>query len=247
MTRTIPIPSLTRLVCSGPSSGLIQRTVQSHHIIHNAPRIQQTCYHPARRRAFATTTIYQKQKVYVTKDDLEREFVLDEDIPTRQVLVRNKETGKLDPPQTLIAVLSTIDRDTQVVRALATPEDGPAVVEVVAKSALTERLKNKEIAAMESARATRAKKPKQIEVNWAMSSNDLQMKLRQLRDFVDKGKRVEVLLASRKRQRKATQEEAELVVDEIRKTISEIEGCKEVAPMEGKIGGQAVIVVQKQA
>lgn len=244
MTRTTPLSSLRRLAVSNSSSSLLQRTTQPQHIL---PRIHQTCYHPARRRAFTTTTTNHKQKVYVTKDDLEREFVLDEDIPTRQVTVRNNETGKLNPPQTLISLLSTIDRDKLVVRALATPEDGPAVVEITTKSGLTERLKNKEIAAMESARATRAKKPKQIEVNWAMSSNDLQMKLRQLREFVDKGKKVEILLASRKRQRKATPEEAAVVVDEIRKTISEIEGCKEVAPMEGKIGGQAVIVVQKQA
>lgn len=187
-----------------------------------------------------------KPRVYITKDDIKKEFILDEDIQAYQVHVKDPETGKLNPPERLLAVLSTIDRNTQVVRALATSGDGPTVVEIINRATLVERLKNKEISALESARATRAKKPKQIEVNWALSSNDLQFKLRQLREFVGKGKRVEILLASRKRQRKATPEEAENVVKEIQKAISEIEGCREVAPMEGRIGGQALMIVQKQ-
>lgn len=243
---------------SSSSLNLAQRTIQPQHNGSITMIIRQRSYHPARRRTFTTTSAHQKQKqietesagprkprVFITQDAVSKEYVIDEDIPTREVQVKDAETNKLRPPQSLFSILSSIDRDVQVVRALATPPDAPTVVEIITRSSLLDRLKNKEILAVENARAVRAKKPKQIEINWALSSNDLQIKLKQLREFLDKGKRVDVLLASRKRQRKATFEEAQNVVNEIRKTIDEIDGCKEIAPMEGKVGGQALMIVQK--
>lgn len=264
MTLQIPAQSLTQLAIrsSRSSSRPAQRTLQiiQQQLNHCTPIIRQSNYHPARRRTFTTTAQHAKQKqidtetitprrprVYLAKDAVEKEFVLDEDIPTRDVQLKDAETGKLRPPQSLVSILSTIDRDVMVVRCLVAPPNAPAVVEVIPHSDLVDRLKNKEIHAMEHARSTRVKRPKQIEVNWALSSNDLQLKLKQLRDFLEKGKRVDILLASRKRQRKATLEEAQNVVSEIRRTIEEIEGCKEIAPMDGKIGGQALMIVQKVA
>lgn len=257
MTLQKPIHSLTRLAVCSSSSSLAQRTQQLQAIAITSI-IRQTSYHPARRRPFTTTSPREKQKqletepagprkprVFISNDAVSKEFVLDEDIPTRDVQIKDHETNKLKPPQSLISILSTLDRKSQCVRALATPPNAPTIVEVIQKTELLDRLKNKEILALENARALRAKKPKQIEINWALSSNDLQMKLKQLREFLDKGKRVDILLASRKRQRRATFDEAQNVVNEIRKTISEMEGCKETAPMEGKIGGQALMIVQK--
>ena len=90
----------------------------------------------------------------------------------------------------------------------------------------------------------RTSKPKQIELNWAISGNDLDIKMKQMREFVEKGKKVELLLASKKRQRRASPEEANGTVETIRKAVADIPGCKEMKPLEGKIGGQAIMFVQ---
>lgn len=171
---------------------------------------------------------------------------MNQDIPAKQVQLKDPNTGKLLEPQALSLLLRSIDRNVEVIRALATPPDQPAIVEITTREALLDRLKQKEAQAASVEKIKRDSKPKQIELNWAISGNDLELKMKQLRQFVEKGKKVEILLAAKKRQRKATPEEANSVVQEIRKTIEEIEGCRELKPLDGKIGGQALLTVGKQ-
>ncbi|KAJ9658417.1 hypothetical protein H2198_003701 [Neophaeococcomyces mojaviensis] len=178
-------------------------------------------------------------------DRLHEEFTLDEDITGRWVQLKDEQTGKLREPQTLLSILSTIDRDKQAVRQLGAPPNAPVIVEVTAWEALRSRIQAKEASQAAAAKSLRDSKPKQIELNWAISAHDLDLKMKQLKEFVEKGKKVEILLAAKKRQRRATPEEAQNVVKHIRKTISEIERCKELAPMDGTVGGQALMVVQK--
>jgi len=178
-------------------------------------------------------------------DKLHEEFTLDEDIVHRWVQLKDAQTGKLKEAQTLLSILSTIDRDTHVVRQLGTPPNAPVIVEITTLEALRSRIQAKEASQAAAAKSLRESKPKQIELNWAISGHDLDMKMKQLREFLDKGKKVEVLLAAKKRQRRATPEEAQEVIKHIRKTIAEIDRCKEIAPMDGNIGGQALMVVQK--
>lgn len=218
----------------------------------------QICHQLAKQRTYATYSPISRQNGSVggprqqrprpaaVKEPIYREFVLDEDIPAREVQLKDPQTGKLNDPQPLFSILRTLDRDTQVVRALAQPPGAPAIVEVSEKSALVARLKAKEEAAAEIAKEKRQSKPKQIELNWAISGHDLEMKIKQLRQFVDKGRIVEILLAAKKRQRRATPEEADNVLAELRKAIAETEGCKEIKPMQGRVGGQASLIVQKQ-
>ncbi|KAB8296203.1 hypothetical protein EYC80_008986 [Monilinia laxa] len=82
---------------------------------------------------------------------------------------------------------------------------------------------------------------KTIEMNWAIEKNDLGHRLGKIRDFLEKGNKVEVLLAGKKKGRKATMEEAEEVVRRIREFVEEVEGAKEGRKMEGKIGAQAIL------
>ena len=214
------------------------------------------CFCPFQPRTYSTSTNRQaeavvsntqrKARIKVTKDAVEKQFILDEDIPATQVRLKDSETGKLLEPQSLFSLLRSINRDVQVVRALATPPDEAAIVEITTREVLVDRLKQKELQAANVEKVKRDSKPKQIELNWAISGNDLDLKMKQLRQFVEKGKKVEILLAAKKRQRKATPEEANNVVQEIRRTIDEIEGCKEIKPLDGNIGGQALMTVGKQ-
>jgi translation initiation factor IF-3 len=91
----------------------------------------------------------------------------------------------------------------------------------------------------------RTEKPKQLELNWAISENDFAMKLKQLEQFLDKGRKVEIILANKKRQRRATPDEAQNVVKVIRERVTEI-GARELK-MEGNILGQAVMTIQKKS
>lgn len=91
----------------------------------------------------------------------------------------------------------------------------------------------------------KTKKPgsvtKTIEMNWAIDKNDLGHRLGKIRDFLEKGNKVEVLLAGKSKGRKATMEEAEAVVKRIRDSVEEVEGAKESRKMEGRLLAPAVL------
>jgi len=217
--------------------------------LHSGLRSHQQCTYTTSAicRAEDNASASQKRaRIKVGKDAIQKEFILDEDIPARQVQLKDSATGKLLEPQSMFSLLRTINRDTEVIRALATLPGQPAIVEITTKDILLDRLKQKQLQAATVEKVKRDSKPKQIELNWAISGNDLDMKMKQLRQFVEKGKKVEILLAAKKRQRKATPEEANSVVQAIQKTVDEIEGCRELKSLEGNIGGQALMTVGKQ-
>ncbi|EXJ83993.1 hypothetical protein A1O3_04660 [Capronia epimyces CBS 606.96] len=179
----------------------------------------------------------------VTIDDKLAQFNLDEMIDTRQVRVKTAD-GKISSPIDLRQVLKSIDRTTSHVLQLSkSGEHEFAIVQVVERANLIKQIKEKETAQRRVQHAQKEKRPKQIELNWAISSNDLQLKLRQMEDFLRKGKKVELLLASKRRQRKASTEEAEALLKTLREKIQEV-GAAEISPMEGAILRQATMTVK---
>ncbi|RMZ74738.1 hypothetical protein DV737_g5786, partial [Chaetothyriales sp. CBS 132003] len=174
-------------------------------------------------------------------------YTINRAIASRWVQVRNEE-GKLSSPQMLETVLSQIQPTTQVVRQLAAPGQGQvpdtAVVEVTDISVLLKQLAGREQAAKEVQKKAREAKPKQLELNWAISDNDLELKMRQMEQFLHKGKKVELILAAKRRQRKATPEEAEALMAKLDERVEQAGGKK--VKMEGKLLGQASITLQKK-
>ena len=173
-------------------------------------------------------------------------YVLNNDIEAPNVQIRT-EDGKLGPPQPLRTLLSSIDRSSEVVRQLAAqgPNPNTAVVEVQEISALLKMVAQRDQAVRELEKSRKDQKAKQIELNWAISGNDLELKLKQMEQFLDKGKKVEVVLASRKRQRKAEEDEAQTLMKKLRERIEEV-GAKEMK-LEGRLLGQAMMTVQKKS
>jgi len=179
----------------------------------------------------------------VTIDDKIAELPLDEDIDTPEVRVKGDD-GRPSEPRDLFEVLDSIDRSTQHVLQLSKPgEHEHAVVRVVERRDLIRKIKDKEEAARQAKTAQKEKKPKQIELNWAIGGNDLQLKLKQMEDFLRKGKKVELMLAAKRHQRKASAEEAEALMRTLKEKVNEI-GAIEVAPMEGTFPKQALITVK---
>lgn len=173
-------------------------------------------------------------------------YTLNGDIPSRWVQVRAPDTNKLGSPELLTALLASIDSSTQSVMMLGShPEQADtAVVRVVDTSSLLEEASQKAKTNKEKAKAAKQGKPKQIEMNWAIGQHDLEMKLKQLEKFLAEGRTVEVLMAHKKRQRRATMEEAQETLNTLKKKVEEV-GGRERSALQGHVGAQASLVVEK--
>ena len=108
-----------------------------------------------------------------------------------------------------------------------------AACKIYTKSQLREAYKTKLRAAKNLKKAQVSSKI--IELNWAIAPRDLQQKLEKMETFLMEGRRVEVVLASRKRQRQADVEECKEVLKRVKKAADRVPGTKEDL-REGKIG-----------
>lgn len=86
---------------------------------------------------------------------------------------------------------------------------------------------------------------KSLELNWAIDHNDLGHRLKRLQEFLEEGRRVEILLATKKKGRKATSEECNNVMERITKTVEDVKGARELRPMEGKLGAVVTLAYQR--
>ena len=172
-------------------------------------------------------------------------YTLNEAIQAEHVQVRNAD-GRLEPPQPLRRLLDSLSSPNQLIRQLAAQGETPgvAVVQITDVDTLLKAAAEREQVAKDLEKSRKENKPKQIELNWAISENDLSLKFKQLEQFLDKGRKVEVLLAAKKRQRKASQDEAEGVMRRLKSKVEEL-GAKELKS-EGRVGGQVTFTVIKK-
>lgn len=162
----------------------------------------------------------------------------DDEIKSWAVSLVNEE-GHLEEPRSTSAVLSSINRKTHSLVTVSAGEPGsPPICKIMDKKAMRDAEKAKAVAARRSTVTT-----KTIELNWAIDGNDLGHRLQRIRDFLGKGNRVEVMMAPKRKGRKASEEEAQVLVERIREAIG---GCeaKEFKPMEGKLLGTATIYAE---
>ena len=188
----------------------------------------------------------QRQPIWIREATKLTSHVLDEAIESRWVQVKDVATNKLAEPKTLVTLLQEIDRekDSVVLLAMNGPTPDTALVNIqsrsdllagdLAKAAKKEKLKKQGSAV----------KVKQIELNWAISGNDLDLKLRKMEQLLGKGMRVEMLFANKKRQRRAEEDEAGATLKKVRERIVEL-GASERS-LNGKVGQQATLVVEKK-
>ncbi|KAJ5682340.1 hypothetical protein N7462_005505 [Penicillium macrosclerotiorum] len=166
--------------------------------------------------------------------------IKDEAIGTRLVQIVDEEQG-LRPPQRLAEVLASFDRSKffllQVSGATA---DRPPVCKILNKMEARQHEKAK----AKSAKAGKTQL-KQIELNWAIDAHDLSHRLKQLTNFLEKGRKVEVVMKRKRSKRPPTVDEIKQVIQSVLDTTREAGGTQ-VKTMEGEPGKQVIITVKKE-
>ncbi|KAF1986466.1 hypothetical protein K402DRAFT_332864 [Aulographum hederae CBS 113979] len=182
-----------------------------------------------------TLTYIERQKLRKTTSSAK----LDERIASVYVNFVTPENEFL-PLRKLSDVISGIDRETHHIvqvadgnRSASDPKDRIPVVKLIRKQELFEQaLKQAEI------KRTNKKKSvsgKTIELSWSIDGNDLSHRLRKAQEFLDEGRKVDVVLAPKKRGKVVSEKECEELLDKIKGEF--IGGTKEYKDAEGKIGG----------
>lgn len=164
----------------------------------------------------------------------------DEEIRSDYVRIANSE-HQLEPPARLRDVLQSIERPANFILQVAPPTRNELpICRIMNRAAIREYEKAK-------AKAAQAAKSsnKQIELNWAINAHDLSHRLKQLTNFLDKGRRVEIVLTRKKGKRLPTVEEVKHLMDTVLETVKAADATQ-VKPMEGEPGKQVTLVVKKR-
>ena len=196
----------------------------------------------------------------VTYDPLS-DVVKDEAIEARRGVRIVQPDGSLGPVRQLSSIIHSLKRPEEHLVLLSrmepssvTPSDSDdpealdqrvAICKIASRAELLKQKSDRERMLKLQKKAMKEKAPKQIELNWAIGRNDLDVKLGQLEDFLEQGKTVELILAAKRKARKATEEEAMNVLKHIQKKITEMH-AKEVRPMEGQLLKQALFTLKKR-
>ncbi|KAH0564877.1 hypothetical protein GP486_001734 [Trichoglossum hirsutum] len=174
---------------------------------------------------------------YAQAAPLKRRLPRDEEISASNVHLVD-EHGTFHPPTPVRKLLASFDRKLYHLVAVAPIESGQIpICKIVPRKELRDRERAKPV-------KNPANIVKQLELNWAIDSNDLGHRLNKMREFLEKGMRVEVILANKRKGRKANAEEAAAVVRRIREKITEVEGAREWRSADGRVMGQMTMFLQ---
>jgi translation initiation factor IF-3 len=166
--------------------------------------------------------------------------VKDEEIRAEFITLVN-EDGKLDPPTRLSDALLAIKRPDNFILQVSPGFRGRApVCKVVNRLEMREQERAKAKAAHVTKNAA-----KQIELNWAIDVHDLSHRLKQLTSFLDKGRKVEVILTKKRGKRAPTVEEIKHVMDSVLQATKEA-NAMQIKPMEGEPGKHVILSVKKK-
>ena len=162
-------------------------------------------------------------------------------------------TNKLeDQPRTRFDVLRMMNRETHRLKQVSDDEPNnrnfTPVCKIVSKKEEYERDRHfKKVVKERKMEGARAGSVKVLELNWAMDANDLAHRCERVAEFLSEGRRVEIVLAAKKKGRKATRAECDGLVKKIGETCDSVPGAKALKSLDGKIGAFATIVLQGKA
>ncbi|KAK0666843.1 hypothetical protein QBC41DRAFT_145463 [Cercophora samala] len=173
--------------------------------------------------------------------------VLNYNIRGQMVVIRTKD-GTLSEPQDRDEVLQNLDLDKSALEMLAEPKPGRPYP--ICRIILHEDEQKKAYTLMKAEKKKLQNEvkvaQKEVEMNWAMAPHDLTTKIRRLKGFLEKGYRVEVTMMhpKKKSKRKASDEEAKQVFDEVIKVLEEVPGTTEYKARQGQVGKTQLLFLQ---
>ncbi|KAK3297582.1 uncharacterized protein B0H64DRAFT_392491 [Chaetomium fimeti] len=223
---------------------LPSRTVPIQPSFSSPPRRHFSVYHAAQlnyRRKPARTGKEAKDA------PAESRTMRDYDIVFPWIQVR-QEDGRLSEPQRTNLVLKQLDLDRDSLILVATPRvdplsNGPEypICRIGDRKA--------EMAAEAEKLAIKKNTPKivtkELELNWAIAPHDLRTRMTQLKKFLSKGCQVRVTMMHPKKRAKkrASLEEAKVVLQNLELAVEEVPGAKETKPREGAVGEMLVLLL----
>jgi translation initiation factor IF-3 len=242
-----PAQCLLRALCPTPQRSVLYRRVlrESRAKLNvSAHRSAQSFYVKRNSAAGASGN---GTRIVVQKQDMLSDIVKDEDIDAPLGVQVVQEDGKLGPVQRLMSVLQDVSREEEHLVQVSPPDERrpTAVVKIFKRTDLIRQKVDRRKAVQKQQKSLKDKAPKQMELNWAIGPHDLDIKLGQLEAFLEKGKTVEIILAAKRKQRKAEPDEGDAVLKKIRERLAKID-AREIKPMEGHVLKQAILTVRKK-
>ena len=222
------------------SSRCIFSTATALHRVFIAPIEQSTLLITPPPRARPSPAFHQT-RCYAAPPFPERRLPHDDLIKSWSIILVNDD-GTLGEPRSTYDVLQTIDRSVETLVQVSPNEDATIpICKIMNRKAMREAEKAKAKAASRGGLVG----TKTLELNWAIDRGDLGHRLDKMKKFLDKGLKVEIALASKRRGKQATEEEAHALLRRIREAVKEVNGAKEVKPMEGRLLRTATLYIGK--
>ncbi|KAI0540152.1 hypothetical protein GGR58DRAFT_461768 [Xylaria digitata] len=190
-------------------------------------------------RAFSTTPSLTAGPRVMLKKQLR-----DKAIPFQWVRIADA-SGTLSEPRRTDSVLAGLAQGYSLVMVAPPPPPppptpgAPVVIQPSAAICRVIDAAAEKLAAEAAAKELKqmAQQTKTLELNWAIAPHDLAHKMKRLEEFLDKGLRVEVMLARKRGSRKATAEEGRELVERIQQAADQVHGVTEYKRMDGFVGG----------
>ncbi|KAL2760415.1 hypothetical protein ACRALDRAFT_1059771 [Sodiomyces alcalophilus JCM 7366] len=111
-----------------------------------------------------------------------------------------------------------------------------AICKIVDRAEERRRAAQREKERKAKARQAAKSKQKEVEVGWAIAQHDLDIKLGRARGFLEKGYKVDVVVARKRGARAADRPEMEELVKSVRELLTSVPGAKERKASEGDYG-----------
>lgn len=196
---------------------------------------------PSRRNPKLNIENFGPKREDAGKNDVPR----DENIRASRVYVIQADNKRGEPIR-LEDALDARSRDergrlTQYLRQVREPDD--QIPYPLCRYYDKQYERDKDLAKKKAAKASKTEQ-KQLEINWTVSDNDLSHRMARLKEFLEKGWKVDVVIGStRKRGWSAKRTDnlglAGNLVAKVREAALQVAGSREKAEMKGKLGEEA--------
>lgn len=210
-----------------------------------APMLGQRTTIPTTSRARATYRFAAQQRTYAKRAKAApvpevRTRRWNDEIEAKLVRIVDAETNRLSEPMRLRDVLRQINTATDRLVQVTQDEVPICKIENI-KETIDKALRQREENRDKRKQRVIETSLKTLEINWAIDPNDLKHRLQRFKDFLQEGRKVELVLAAKKRGRRASEQECASLLNNIKQAVAEVPGARESKPMEGEVGGVALI------